>query len=85
MGRYWYGYTGLDGDEFILSNYQLVNSPAGCDEGRLICAIYAPAGSSHPSTISQNLVHYIARGKQTSTHQPDSPICAKLFVYTRTA
>lgn len=85
MGRYWYGYTGAEGDEAILSNYQLVNSPAGCDEGRLVCAVYTPAGSSHPSTLSLNILDYIERVKDRYTHQPDLPIGTKFFVYSRTS
>lgn len=84
MSRYWYAYTGADGDEGILSNYQLVSNPAGCDEGRHVCAIYSTAGGAHPDILTPNLLAYIARAKQTSTNQPDIPVDAKLFVYTRT-
>lgn len=83
-GRRWYTYTGADADEGILSNYQPVLNPAGCDEGRHICAICATGDSSHPDILTPNLIAYIARAKQTSTNQPDTPVDACIYVYTRT-
>jgi hypothetical protein len=75
MRRYWYAYTGLDGNESDISKYNLITAnPTYCPPGAHLCAIYVPSGNhgSVPAAdfYSDNISQYLANGKITQTPQP---------------
>lgn len=82
--RYWYYYTGIEGDETNLSQYYRVDqNPQICLNGSKLCAIYAPAGADFPSVISDNIRMYIILAKIAWIPEPQRPVGTKWFVYMR--
>ena len=63
MARYWYGYLGgtvTDPSNYIKFDPQ--DPSAGCSNGHMLCAIYAPpnpADSTKPAVVSTNIQNYI--------------------------
>ena len=69
--KYWYAFTGPSGSEGLISNYTLVPNGSNCPEGPFICKIYAfYGGDTHPSSLSERIIDYIALAKSDQVTQP---------------